>query len=55
MLYGVFHEAPFALNALILSALLVYAFRNAILRDAGETVPDDEETAMAVLERADEG
>lgn len=54
-LYGVLHEAPFALNAVILIALTVYAFRNTILKDAGETPPDDEETALSMLERQDEG
>ncbi|HYE44833.1 MAG TPA: MFS transporter [Caulobacter sp.] len=54
-LYGLLHEAPFALNALICSALLLYAFKNAILRDAGETPPDDEETAQALMGRRDEG
>lgn len=55
LLYGLKHEAPFALNAVICTALLVYAFRNRILRDAGETPPDDEETTMAMMERSDEG
>ena len=54
-LYGLKHEAPFALNALICGSLLVYAFRNTILRDAGENPPDDEETTMAMMERSDEG
>jgi MFS family permease len=55
LLYGLKHEAPFALNAVICTALLVYAFRNAILKDAGETPPDDEDTTMAMMERSDEG
>ncbi|WGM37160.1 MFS transporter [Caulobacter sp. NIBR1757] len=54
-LYGVRHEAPFVMNALICGALLLYAFRNAVLRNAGEIPPDDEETALAMMERQDEG
>lgn len=54
-LYGVFHAGPFALNALILGGLLIYAFRDPILKDAGESAPDDEETALAMMERRDEG
>jgi MFS family permease len=55
VLYGHFHQGPFILNAVILGGLLVYAFRNAVLKDAGENPPDDEETATAIMERRDEG
>ena len=54
VLYGHFHQAPFILNAAVLGGLLIYAFRNQILRDAGENPPDDEETAAAIMERRDE-
>jgi MFS family permease len=48
--------APFLLNAAILAGLLVFAFRNKILREAGERgEDDDDEATLALLERSDEG
>jgi MFS family permease len=50
--------APFLLNAAILAGLLVFTFRNRILREAGEKTQDgdgEEESTLALLERSDEG
>lgn len=57
-LYEAVFWAPFLLNAVILTGLLAYAFRNQILRDAGEKADADEaddEATLAMLERSDEG
>jgi MFS family permease len=63
LLYGFSHPAPFLLNAVVLSGLLVYAFLNGVLRRAGENMPTDDEApdtpeeqaTLALLERSDEG
>ncbi len=57
-LYEAVSWAPFLLNATILAGLMVYAFKNRILREAGEKVSDSEaedESTLALLERRDEG
>lgn len=56
-LYEAAPMAPFLLNAAILAGLLVFAFRNRILREAGERGgdDDDDEATLALLERSDEG
>ncbi len=54
-LYQAVAWAPFLLNAVILAGLLVYAFRNRILREAGERGDDDDDSTLALLERSDEG
>ncbi len=56
-LYQAVAWAPFLLNATILAGLLVFAFRNRILREAGERGgdDDDDEATLALLERSDEG
>lgn len=54
-LYEAVAWAPFLLNAVILAGLLVYAFRNRILREAGERGEDDDDSTLALLERSDEG
>ena len=42
--------------AAILAGLLVFAFRNKVLREAGERgEDDDDEATLALLERSDEG
>ncbi|WP_333587066.1 MFS transporter [Phenylobacterium sp.] len=46
--------APFALNALMMSAMLVYAFRNPQLRNADPQPATRADAAMATLERRDE-
>src|SRR5215217_120478 len=56
-LYEAVAWAPFLLNAAILAGLTVFAFRNSILRKAGEGASSDEEdeATLALLERSDEG
>lgn len=56
-LYGLHPTWPFLLNAVILGGLILYAFRNRILREAGEKASDNEEdeSTLALLERSDEG
>jgi hypothetical protein len=56
-LYEAFAWAPFLLNAVILAGLLVFAFRNKVLREVGERGgdDDDDEATLALLERSDEG
>jgi len=57
-LYEAVAWAPFLLNAVILAGLVIFAFRNRILREAGEKGSDgdpDDEATLALLERSDEG
>jgi len=57
-LYETVAIAPFLLNAVILAGLFVFAFKNRILRDAGERAggdDEDDEATLALLERSDEG
>ena len=54
-LYQAFRPGPFLLNAVILAGLMVYVFRNVILREAGERGDPDAEATLALLERSDEG
>ena len=55
MLYQAFQPGPFLLNAAILAGMMVYVFKNAILREAGERGDPDAEATLAILERSDEG
>ena len=55
-LYEAVAWAPFLLNAAILAGLTVFAFRNTILRKAGEgSLTDEDDATLALLERSDEG
>jgi MFS family permease len=54
-LYQEAHAAPFYLNLVLMLAMLAYAFRNAQLRTADPKLAGREVSAMAGLERADEG
>ncbi len=47
--------APFALNALLLAALVVYALANVALRRSGEAPTTEAETTQAALDYADGG
>jgi MFS family permease len=55
ILYGASHPAPFVLNALILAALVAYAFANTTLAGAGEAAATEDEATLASLERDREG
>jgi len=54
-LYGIWGPAPFLLNAAVLAGLLLYALFNGVLRGAGEAPTTENETALASLERNQEG
>lgn len=54
-LYEAVHPAPFLLNAAILGGLLIYALKNAVLREAGTKGSPDDEATLSMLERSDEG
>ncbi|PHY21196.1 MFS transporter [Caulobacter sp. BP25] len=54
LLYEQIGWAPFALNALILAAMLAYAVRQTVLRSVSQASPEREAT-IAGLERSDEG
>jgi MFS family permease len=57
-LYEAIKPAPFALNAVILAGLLVFALKNGVLKAAGEKAQGedgDDEATIAMLERSDEG
>jgi MFS family permease len=54
LLYEQIGWAPFALNALILAAMLAYAVRQTVLRSVSDVGPEREAT-IAGLERSDEG
>ncbi|MES2034452.1 MAG: MFS transporter [Pseudomonadota bacterium] len=56
-LYEAVAWAPFLLNAAILAGLTAFAFRNSILRKAGEgaSIDEEDESTLALLERSDEG
>jgi len=55
LLYGAFHPAPFLVNAAILGALVVYAFSNRVLTNAGTEATTEDEAALSSLERDREG
>jgi MFS family permease len=54
-LYQHMGPAPFVLNAGLLTAMFIYAFRNPALRNADPTPAGDEVGPMSTLERRDEG
>ncbi len=55
LIYERVHRAPFVINMALLMAMLAFAFRNRALRNADPTPATREDTAVATLERADEG
>ena len=55
LLYERVHPAPFFLNAAFMAVLLVYAFRSKALRNADPTPATRADTAIATLEKSDEG
>jgi MFS family permease len=54
-LYERIHPAPFILNALMMLAMLAYAFSNTQLKNAAPRPATRAEAAMATLEKSDEG
>lgn len=54
-LYQAAHAGPFLLNMMILAGLLFMALRNSVLKTAGERTTTDEEAAVSLMERRDEG
>lgn len=54
-LYQHFGPAPFILNTALMAGMLVYAFRNTALKNADPKPASREATAMATLEKSDEG
>lgn len=54
-LYQHFGPAPFILNTALMAGMLVYAFRNTALKNADPKPASREATAMATLEKRDEG
>ncbi|MDB5467474.1 MAG: multidrug-efflux transporter, partial [Phenylobacterium sp.] len=54
-LYKHVHAGPFLLNAALMLGLLVYAFRSNALRNADPMPATRADTAIATLERSDEG
>jgi hypothetical protein len=55
VLYRAAHPAPFVLNMVLMSGLLVYAFVNRGLRNADPAPATRADATMATLERNDEG
>lgn len=54
-LYQHFGPAPFILNTALMAGMLVYAFRNTALKNADPKPASREATALATLEKGDEG
>jgi len=54
-MYEKVHPAPFLLNMVLLLAMLAYAFRNPQLRNADPKPATRADTAIATLEKSDEG
>ncbi|MBJ7412182.1 MAG: MFS transporter [Phenylobacterium sp.] len=54
-LYQHFGPAPFILNTALMAGMLVYAFRNTALKNADPKPASREATALATLEKSDEG
>jgi len=54
-LYEKVHPAPFLLNMTMMLAMLLYAFRNPQLRNADPKPATRADTAIATLEKSDEG
>jgi MFS family permease len=55
VLYRQFHPAPFLLNATLMLGMLVYAFVSGPLRNADPEPATRADTAIATLEKSDEG
>ncbi|WP_421933189.1 MFS transporter [Phenylobacterium sp.] len=55
LLYERVHAAPFVLNMVMMLAMLVYAFRNSQLANADPKPATQADSAMATLEKSDEG
>jgi MFS family permease len=55
LLYERIHWAPFVLNATMMLTLLVYAFRNPQLKNADPKPATQADSAIATLEKGDEG
>jgi predicted MFS family arabinose efflux permease len=53
--YKVSPEGPFVVAAIVLAGLLVYAWRDPILRDVGRALSGEDLAIEATLERSDEG
>ena len=53
-LYQHYGPAPFIINAMLLSGMLVYAFRSTALRNADPKPASREEVTLATLEKTDE-
>ena len=54
-LYQANNPAPFLLNMVLMLGMLVYSFRNKQLRNADPTPATQADTAIATLEKSDEG
>ncbi|WP_068878395.1 MULTISPECIES: MFS transporter [unclassified Phenylobacterium] len=54
-LYQHFGPAPFILNAALMAGMLVYAFRSTALKNADPKPASREVTALATIEKSDEG
>ena len=54
-LYKVFHPTPYLINVILLAGLLIFAFRNDLLRTVGAEPARDEDTTPAGPERIEEG
>ena len=55
LLYQQVHAAPFVLNMVMMLAMLIYAFRNPQLANADPKPATQADSAMATLEKSDEG
>jgi MFS family permease len=55
LLYQQVHAAPFVLNMVLMLAMLVYAFKNPQLANADPKPATQADSAMATLEKSDEG
>ncbi|MBP7650538.1 MAG: MFS transporter, partial [Phenylobacterium sp.] len=55
LLYEKVHAAPFVLNMVMMLAMLVYAFKNPQLANADPKPATLADSAMATLEKSDEG
>lgn len=53
--YEVSHAAPFLLNAIVLGALLAFAYLNPTLRRAGVTATSEDDATVSILEKSEEG
>ncbi len=53
--YEINHAAPFLLNMAILIGLLIYAYRDPILRTAGLAPASEDDATVSILEKSEEG